>query len=334
MSVSSKVNIEYHTPRFHRRIFANLIDFLVFAVVAILGFLGTRAIVEVVPSYGENISELVDIRKESGLYHVDEDGSSTDIISYLNDSGLNAFPKYESAANAVDTFIAYLDENVSPEAAKTVQDDYDSFRLSITLDGVHYFVEDGDEIVLNKKDDGSLYIGYAEYFTNVYTPYIDEHALGYLVTLVPRYLDLVKWEATILFAVEVPIGILLGGILVYLVPPLIMKRGKRTIGKALYQIGLADSRLLSCSWKRYLARWFIFFFGEIVLSIFTFGIPCIISFTLMAFSKHKQGFPDYILSLYEIDCSEQRLFLSYEEITLSGYDGEKKPVDFHPTYED
>lgn len=335
MSVSTKVNIEYHTPRFHRRIFANLIDFLLFLLVAVGGFLGVRAIVQVTPGYSENISSLLSIRKDSGLYHLDEEGSSTDIISYLSGSDLNAYAKCQNAEGAVDTFIAYLGENVSLEDALTVQEDYDRFRLNISSGDTHYFVKDSSgDIVYNTREDGTLYLGYAEYFSSVYTPYIDEHALGYLVTLVPEYLDLVKWEATILFAVEIPIGILLGGILVYLVPPLILKRGKRTLGKALYQIGLADSRLLSCSWKRYLARWFIFFFGEIVLSIFTFGIPCIISFSLMAFSKHKQGFPDYILGLYEIDCSEQRLYLSYEEITLSGYDGEKKPVDFRNRYED
>ena len=54
----------------------------------------------------------------------------------------------------------------------------------------------------------------------------------------------------------------------------------------------------------------------------------------MAFSKHKQGFPDYLLGLYEVDISQNKLYSSYEEISLDGVEGEKKPIDFKATYED
>ena len=54
----------------------------------------------------------------------------------------------------------------------------------------------------------------------------------------------------------------------------------------------------------------------------------------MAFSKKKQGFPDYLLGLFEVDTSHDKLYQSYEEISVEGVAGEKAPVDFQPTYED
>ena len=54
----------------------------------------------------------------------------------------------------------------------------------------------------------------------------------------------------------------------------------------------------------------------------------------MICSKNKQGFPDYILGLYEVDLSHDKIYRSYEEISLEGIVGEKEPIDFHPNYED
>lgn len=327
--------IHYSYPKFHRRIFANLLDFLCFALCFALLFLGVRAITTVTPGYVELDEELLAMRKDSGLYHVDGK-DSVDIVSYLDEesNGYTGYAKMSLAENAIDTFIAYVGESSGQEAKETIQKDYDAFRLdaSMTYEGVSYFVKDeGGNIVRNRE---SCKADNATYFKNVYGKYIDDRCQGYLLTLVPRYLEVTRFESNVLLFVEIPIAYLLSGILVYLIPPLFFKNGRMTLGKFAYQIGLCDSRLLSCTWKRYLARWSIFFFGELVLSLFTFGIPCLASFTLMAFSKKKQGFPDYMLGLFEVDLSHDKLYRSYEEISVDGITGEKKSVDFKPTYED
>ena len=83
-----------------------------------------------------------------------------------------------------------------------------------------------------------------------------------------------------------------------------------------------------------MARFAIFYFGELVLAPFTFGLPFIISFSLMAFSKKKQGFPDYMLKLHEVDLSKDKLYFDYAEISLESVNGSRGPVDFHATYID
>lgn len=341
MSVANKVEVKYKTARFYKRVLANLVDFLAFALVAVGLFLGVRGIVSATPGYQTNINRYNEIRTDSGLY-ITVDGSTSDLITFLRDSDMGYFArctyvdgKTELTTTGVPKFIAFLESEVGEEAATTVAEDYEKCLLEATYtqngEEIHYYVEQDGELVYNDSAEG---FSYENLFNNVLVSYVDEHCQGYLVTLVPEYLSLIRWETTILLAVEIPIAYVLAGVLIYLVPPLIIKRGKMTLGKAIYQIGLADSRLLSCSWKRYVARWFILFFGEFVLSIFTFGIPFIVSFSLMAFSKKHQGFPDYILGLYEVDCLDNKLYLSYEEITLKGVGGEKAPIPFKMVNED
>ena len=326
--------ISYSKPKFHRRCFANLIDFLLFAVVFVSLFLGVRGIVSLTPTFVSNEEKLLSIRKESGLYYV-EDGKSEDMLYHLDTGNYTAYIKCVRIDEAIETFIAYLDENVSSEASSTVRKDYDSFRLDEKFSYVEgasktpYFIQDENDNILRNPALNDV-VTKKEYFEKVYTPFFDEHALGYLVTLVPSYLDLVRYESIMLFALEIPVAWFLAGILVYLVPGLCFRRGHRTIGKWMYQIGLANSNLLSCSTPRFIARWFIFFFGVLTLSIFTFGIPMIVSFTLMAFTKRKQGFPDYLLGLIEVDVGYQKLFFSFDEIVITGAGLPKKPVDFKP----
>jgi len=53
---------------------------------------------------------------------------------------------------------------------------------------------------------------------------------------------------------------------------------------------------------------------------------------LMAFSKKKQDFPDYMLNCHEVDLSRDQLYLSFEEIRMSQISVDKKGPDFHVNY--
>lgn len=322
--------VTYRTARFHRRVLANLVDFIVFALVFLGLFLAARGVVSSTPGFRQNEETLLTIRQESGLYHVEE-GKSTDIVTYYAVGDFTAYIRMKGAEDAVDTFIHYVTVNVSAEAGAKVQKDYDEFRLDAKFvykdTGEAYFIVDADKGIIRNPALNSK-VKNQQYFDEVYTPFIDEHAQGYLVVLIPQYQELVRFETVMLVAVELPIGWVLAGILVYLVPPLILRRGKKTFGRWMYQIGVADMRLLSCSTPRFIARWSISFFAVMTLSIFTFGIPVIISFSLMAFSSKRQGLPDYMLGLFEVDLSDAKLFHSYDELNLSGYAEHKAPIDF------
>ena len=152
---------------------------------------------------------------------------------------------------------------------------------------------------------------------------------GYLTTLFPEYYSATKLTSNLLFFLEIPVAFALSAILTYLVPPLIFRRGRKTIGKLIYRVGLVDSQCLSPSLPRFLARFGIFFVLELALSFVTFGIPFIISFTMMAFSKRKQGFPDYMLGLTEISTVKHDIYFNKYEASILQIQERKSGISFH-----
>jgi hypothetical protein len=321
-----KIEIHYMTPRFHRRVFANLVDIIIFVLVFLCLFLGARAIVTNDSRYVSKEDEIVLAMKESGLYHVDDDGTTTDIVSYYKNGDFSGSEKKEGAVQAISTFFGYADAKCEASVAAEIRDSYDAYRLdgSLAYEGVAYFIEDSSGIIENPECAAND----EAYFTEAYAPYIDDYLQGYLVTRIPGYVELSRYEAKCLILYEILPSYGITGILVYLIPPLCFRRGRYTLGKALYHIGVADSRLLALSYPRTIARWAIFYFAELWLSLVTFGIPFIISFSMMAFTKKKQGFPDYMLGLLEVDLSHAKLYKSYDEIRMSRLSFDKEAPDF------
>ena len=150
---------------------------------------------------------------------------------------------------------------------------------------------------------------------------------GYLITMFPDYAESMKKMSNALFFIEIPVSLTLSCFLVYFVPGLFFRRGRQTLGKALFRVGLVDKNITSPRIGRYTARFFIFY-GEIVLSLFTFALPLLISFSLMAFSKNKQGFPDYMLQLTEVDTSKAKIYLDKYDALVDVAKQNKEPIDF------
>ena len=340
--VSPKREVVYYRPKFHRRVLANLVDILLFAFLFIGLFSLDRYIVTNTSEYKSNMKEFNQIRVDSGIFVDLENGNYEDIITHLNsDSKNNSEYKMRKAREAIEQFITYSSVVSSETDYKYIVEDYDKFRLNDKLvykyskatewDGMPLFVQSGDEIIENPVlIDEHNYVPnvYNVYYSKAYAKYVDDHLQGFLSTRIPRFYDLTKYLAlTLIFADIVP-AYLVSGILVYYVPTLFFRRGRRTLGKALYRIGLVDSRVLSPTFARSTARFTIFYFAELVLSVVTFGLPFLISFSMMAFSKGKQGFPDYMLSLTEIDMSRTKIYKSYDEADFDQINAHKKPVDF------
>ena len=328
------VSINYTQPKFWHRVMANFIDFFLLLVMFFALFIATRSIVSVVPSYKATEQKIHDIQLASGLYVKDPNdlNKNIDVVYYLDryvslygsefdgegEDGAEPSGKIGKIVKAINQMIDYCsDESVTPkERYEELVNYYNTMRLeAITDDGVHYFVQDGDKIVPNETL-ASVAEKRQLYYKNVYVPIIEKRCMPFLTTNVTEYRESYRAEFNCLVFIELPISYVLAVFLVYFVPPLFFRRGRKTLGKAIYHIGLIDDRVLSPSFLRFSARFLILLFGEFVLSLFTFGIPYIISFSLMAFSKNKQGFPDYMLHLYEIDTSKANIYMDYVEAEL------------------
>lgn len=340
--LSPKKEIIYYRPKFIRRVLANFVDILLFAFLFVGLFCLDRYIVINTDEYKANMREFNQIRVDSGIFVKLYNGDIEDIITNLNgDSKNNSEYKMRKAREAIEQFITYSSNVSSEKDYNYIVQDYNKFRLNPKLvysykkatqwDGMPLFIQEGDAIIENPvliKETNYVPNVYNVFYKKAYTKYIDDHLQGFLTTRIPRFYDLTKYLAlTLIFADIVP-AYLMSGILIYYVPTLFFKRGRRTLGKALYRIGLVDSRILSPTFARSTARFSIFFFAELILSVVTFGLPFLISFSIMVFSKGKQGFPDYMLRLTEIDMSRTKIYKSYDEADFDQINTHKKAVDF------
>ena len=328
------IRVTYERPKFFHRIMANFIDILLFFGVLILLFIPTNAIVRNTPQYLA-AEKVVNTRiNDSGIYtYYDKTKTYLTWPSYYDNysEDSSGYVKATKCSEAIDNFIEYVKTNAGEEKALEVQNAYDEFRLSKTFEDEPYFIKNSENIIVSNKesDGGTCKASSDDYYKNIYKPYIMSDCAGYLITIFSDYYYANKTMSNFFFYLEAPVVFVLSVILVYYVPPLFFRRGRKTLGKALFRIGLVDSRILSPSFGRFTARFGILF-AEFILSVFTFMIPFIISFSLMVFSKEKQGFPDYMLKLNEVDTNKARIYYSKYEALLETKDPTKKPVDFKP----
>lgn len=324
---NKQINISYTRPFFHRRIFADLIDVILLVIVWLLMFIAFRAIAATFPSYKSAYNEINTTQLASGLY-MEEDGQTVTVVThYTNNSDNYTSEEIKKAYSAsIESFLTYLKTDISEASYKVVKDNYDEYRLdeNLAYNGVKYFVEVNGEVVENTECTAS----YSLYSSNVYVPYIQNKAYGYLSSLNSAYYNDTKLISNMLFFFELPCSVIVSSLLVLYVPGLFLRRGRKTIGKLVYHIGRLDKNCLSISFGRYTAESMIMIFGVIVLSFLTLGVPLIISFSMMAFSKKKQDFPDYMLDITEVDDQKDKIYFSKEEILLESLEKNKKGVDF------
>lgn len=316
--------IAYYRPKFWKRVFLRLFDFLIYALLAVGLFTGARAIVTNTPYYQEQDTLLNTYKVDSSLFVYAHDlHRYQDIVTFLNYSNNSDMSAQRvELKKRINEFHTFLADYLTEKEMVDVQNYYDGYRLNYVYAGQHAFTITGGQITENLND----VITSKVFVNNIYKPYIDNTALGLFSAKVPNVLEIEKFESNMLFFVEMPIAIILGAVIYYYVIPLCFSRGKKTLGRFLFKVALVDKDVLSVSWKRYSLRFLIVLFAEIILSIPTAGIPLFVSISMMAFSKKKQSFADFFLDTQEIDCSESKIFKSKEEVY--SYNEKPKHHDF------
>lgn len=311
--------IEYYRPTFWKRIFSILFDLLICFFISFSIFNLSKYIANNYTSLKDDALKLDEIRLESSLFVKDLD-RVTDIVTYYNNSTDISYGAQELDLSArVDRFFTFLLDNAGQSAYEEALKYYNDFRLDPNrlYEDKSYFVLQDGEVVKNT----SAQIPSKAYVQNIYSPFIDEYGQGLLVTRIPEYTILQKNLSIALIFIEIPISVGLGVTVVYYICPLILRRGRCTLGRLLFKIGLVDKNVLNVNWKVFTLRFLIFFFLEVVLSVFTLCIPFFISLSMMAFTKKKQTFHDYLLGIEEVDTTNSKIYYSLQEISMpSGND--------------
>ena len=356
------INIQYEIPAYHRRFIAAFIDLVIFFLLGVGCYILAELAVHATPTYKHADAMVEKYREESGVFRYSTSRQTWENVStYLDNNNDLGYPNRISICQtSINDFIDYIYkawqkepgtkyddkrfENITEATYNFVVNDYDSSRLSDKLKdeyGNKLFIQIDEEIDDPNSDDPANTITVKSiirnpdskasdkyYYTHFYREYTLEHCGSFLISFFPEYKQALKTMSNFLFFVQLPAAVTLSCFITYALPPLIVGRGKPTIGMLIYHIGRVDSSLLSLKPGRFLARYAIFFFGIIILSLFTFGIPLLGSATMMIFSKKKQSFPDYMLGIVEVDTNKQKIYKSKYEISLDSATDHKDAIDF------
>ena len=304
-SPENSINIVYSLPNFGKRVFANFLDIIFLFLAFISIFIAVQKTTYVTPYYLRNDEIIATYREESGLFRYASSRKTWENISTFldnnNDTSYSA--RVYQCQVAIDDFIAYVGVKGTEEQYQEITTNYDESRLSENLldsEDLPLFVKIEEEVedpdtheittVKTIKHNPEGHANGEYYYTHFYREYTLTNCGSYMLAFFPEYKEATQNISNVFFFAQIPITLTLSVFAIYLLPAIIFRRGRPTFGKKIMQIGLVNSKMFSPSFLRYLARWSIFFFGEVVLSLFTFGVPLIISFSMMAFSKKSLAF--------------------------------------------
>ncbi len=322
--MKNKIEISYYRPTLAKRLFSRIVDALILALFSLGLFVSIKEIYSNTESYKNAQQTLINVRIDSGIY----DYKNNELINVATicyqDTKMSDSQKETYLLARLDKFFNYM-KSYSDESYLKVKSDYDTFRLSSTLryNSNPLFIKKDGEIIKNTSVD----IPIKSYVEDCYSVYIDTNCNGFLTTEISEYYESNKLIGNLTFFINIPISVFVSSLLVFLVPPLIFKKGRKTIGMLIYHIGFVNKDLYNLTLKQFFIKFIVFYFFEFLLSVVTFGIPLIISLTMMLVTKNKQNFNEYMLNIQEVSTLDATIYNNKSEATIANLNYDEH-VDF------
>ncbi len=289
---------------FVRRFSAGLTDFLFtlftgFIFVFISVFIAGNS-----KNYNSLFKQRDSIAIASKLYVKDEDGKTQRISTIYE---YNSDLTYNEKSNLIDENLNYFFNLSTFFSNNEGVEIYNKAKLEAKSDsGENLFNTSYVRVLLNSDYDKEYYEFYCDTVDNV--------AVSYLI----KNNEYNKLAKTIIVVDTSIIAscFLFSFLIFFLVIPLCLRRGHQTLGQKIFKMGLVDVNGLNVKWTKFVGRFFFFLLFEVVLSLVSFFIPFIVSFSFLVFSKRRQMLHDYVFNTYMVDVSQDTIYLNYGEYKL------------------
>ena len=92
-------------------------------------------------------------------------------------------------------------------------------------------------------------------------------------------------------------------------PLVVFKRGRLTLGRKVFSIGLIDVNALNIKASKYLGRVAFIVIVMYVIGFFSFLLPLFVSLGMMFISKRHQDLVDYVFNTYVVDIKKDEIYL-------------------------
>ncbi len=308
---NKKVELEYFKAPFGKRLIAIVFEVLLLSF-ATLGFLFvSRLVVESMPAYTNAFDTYINISKDSGLYICDDttENNLVTLTEYYED-------KTNEEQNIIieDALTEYYQKEMffpqdpsSPDYGPSI---YYNQKIGENRIGAEndllYFVKDAENnAVANPSySQETMHDFYIEAY---------DRAMGYIKNA-DGFVEARNVLTIYINLILIPLSITLAFLTLEIGFPLLFgRRGKQNISMKLLKLSLLTPKATSPKIGNYIARQVFQLIVEYLLTMVTFGIPVIVSFSMMIFRKDGQCLHDYVSATYMVDTSEQSVYVSYEE---------------------
>lgn len=273
-----------------RRVGVAITDiFILFFMFLIFNTYIISPIVATTTSYTKITEEYKQVILESNLYILTDVGYQ-EIIDTYNEETQNEKEFYEYIDQKLNNFyLKYNNENINITSYNTKKEESNLFNEDYTISNNASIEALKEFYEVEYNEALRLFNNYDDYYMN----------LARTITI---------YSIVIMIA-----ALTISSLILYLIIPLFMPNGE-TIGKKLFSLGLASAKDgFKVRKSQIIIRFLVFFLFEILLSIFTLGIPLIISFSMLVFNKTGYTLHDYLAATVVLDRKSSVIYKDYEE---------------------
>ena len=302
--------LEYSKARIYQRVFSFFIDLFLAVLLGMIINSRCGLVTSVVPKYQEVLQERIVLQDQSGLF---DENQKLWTLS-LEGSDMTIQEKKELLSTRLDEFYhndVFFDDDTFYQSYQKRKSE------AVNEKGELLFKLISGSYVEKDFSDDVYYSFYQKEFENYASA-----ALSHNV----RFADLSNLIVRI-SVIEIVLSMSVGFALSFVIMPLILKRGRKTIGMYLFKISLVGGDALNVRGKTLLFRNVLLLLIGYWLTIFTFGIPWLVSLTMMTFSKTGQDFFDYMSGTYVVSTKDKDIYLDYAEYLARTEESKKASIE-------
>ena len=302
--------LEYSKARIYQRVFSFFIDLFLAVLLGMIINSLCGLVTSVVPKYQEVLQERIELQDQSGLF---DENQKLWTLS-LEGSDMTIQEKKELLSTRLDEFyhndVFFEDDTFYQSYQKRKSE-------AVNEKGELLFELISGSYVEKDFSDDVYYSFYQKEFENYASA-----ALSHNV----RFADLSNLIVRI-SVIEIVLSMSVGFALSFVIMPLILKRGRKTIGMYLFKISLVGGDALNVRGKTLLFRNVLLLLIGYWLSFFSFVIPWLVALTMMTFSKTGQDFFDYMSGTYVVSTKDKDIYLDYAEYLARTEESKKASIE-------
>lgn len=302
------MEVTFNRPKYRIRMFAFLFDFLCMTILGVLLVFAMQAIMNNVPYYKAANQTVNRIQLESGLYVEREDKTTKLMCDYYKPSTDEEYIKYNKELDDALTAF-YKNEKFFDQSDAT--SGIHLYNIEKIPEGMNesalFIYQDETKTAIVEKSNASKSDLY-----DFYTKVMAEKAIKYVINDAD-YISVTRTISLSFIFIILLVPIMFSIIVFELIIPLIFRRGSKTLGKLIFKLSVVDNRGLACHFGRFLARFALLTFVEIIIGIVTLAVPLIVSFSMMVFTKTNQAFHDYVCNTYVVEAPSTSICLNEAE---------------------